>query len=65
MTDGSSIKIFTVSGRLVRTLKADANGTAAWDQSNEGGSSVGSGLYIYLITDNHGGKFKGKLAIIK
>jgi hypothetical protein len=62
--DGSSIKIFTLSGRLVKKLETNVN-TATWDLTNSNGKSVASGLYIYLVEDGHGGKARGKLAIVR
>jgi len=59
----STIKIFTVAGRLVRTLDADS-GSATWDRKNDSGDRVASGVYLYLLTDGQGNETKGKLAII-
>jgi hypothetical protein len=58
------VKIFTVSGRLVRNL-GRANGRVTWDLRTDSGDAAASGLYIYLITDNQGGKSRGKLALIR
>jgi hypothetical protein len=62
--DGSSIKVFTLSGRLVKKLVTNVN-TATWDLTNTNGKTVASGLYIYLVEDGHGGKARGKLAIMR
>ena len=64
MPAGSTVKLFTVSGHLVKTLTTDVD-TALWDLSNDSGDKVGSGIYIYLIKDAQGDKEKGKLAVIK
>jgi len=61
---GATIKIFTVNGRLIKTLMPSAT-TATWDLTNNTEDKVGSGLYIYLISDNQGNKIRGKLAVIK
>ena len=57
---GDTIKLFTLSGFLVKTL----NGPN-WDLTNDSGQSVASGLYFFQVTDGNGGKAVGKLAIIR
>ncbi len=59
-----TIKIFTVSGRWVKTI-SNASGHATWDLKNEDGHSVAAGLYIYLVTDDQGHKARGKFGIIR
>ncbi len=63
LSAGSTIKIFTISGHEVRKLSGGPS--VAWDLKNDSGDKVGSGIYIYLMTDPQGNKVKGKLAIIK
>jgi hypothetical protein len=64
LTTNAEIRIFTVSGHLVRDLK-NVNGSVMWDQHSDSGDMVASGLYLYLITDSQGNKTNGKLAIIR
>jgi len=64
LTVESTVKIFTVSGRWVRTVTS-SNGVATWDLKTDNGDWAASGLYIYLVTDNQGGKIHGELAIIR
>jgi hypothetical protein len=59
----SMIKIFTVSGHLVKTL-GPATTTQPWDLTNSSGDKVASGIYIYLVTVG-GEKTTGKLVLIK
>lgn len=67
---GSTVKIFTLSGHLARTLDAPA-GTTSWDLTNDSGDKVASGIYIYLITTGNTGyggngqKVRGKVAVIR
>ena len=61
----ASIKIFTVSGRLVREIRADSTGQGFWDRMNDSGDLVASGVYLYLVADGEGHHTKGKLAIIR
>jgi hypothetical protein len=67
LPSGSTMKIFTASGHLVRTLGGQSLrlGTMTWDLTNDSGDKVASGIYLYLITDSQGDKVKGKLAVIK
>jgi len=63
---GGEIGIYTVSGRLVKTLPA-ALGTATvtWNGTNTGGEKVKPGLYIYRTLDNSGNALTGKLVLNK
>jgi len=64
LTADSTVKIFTLSGFLVRTLSA-VQGKASWDLRNDSGRTAASGIYLYSVTDNHGNQSQGKLAIIR
>jgi len=62
---GSVVKIFTVSGHWVKTLTTNID-SAVWDLKNDGGDSVASGIYVYLIkVDGSGDKVTGQIHIIK
>jgi len=61
---GSTIKIFTVSGRIVKTLSSSGT-SIPWDLTNDSGGNVASGIYLYLIMDGQGNKTHGKLAVIR
>jgi len=62
--DGTTVKIFTLSGFWVTTLTA-SNGAAIWqDLTNSAGERVASGLYFYVATSG-GNQAKGTIAIIK
>ncbi|MDD5131991.1 MAG: S8 family serine peptidase [bacterium] len=62
----SKVKIYTLTGELVRTLHDDlAQGEVRWDAANEDGQKVASGLYIFLVESNDSKHKTGKLAIIK
>jgi subtilisin family serine protease len=62
----STVKIYTLTGELVRTLRDDlALGEVSWDAANEDGQKVASGLYIFLVESNDSKHKTGKLAIIK
>jgi len=59
-----TVKIFTVSGHLVKELTVTA-GETRWDMTTESGDLAASGLYIYLASGDTGVAAKGKLAIIR
>ncbi|MFA6583636.1 MAG: T9SS type A sorting domain-containing protein [Elusimicrobiaceae bacterium] len=60
-----SIKIFTVSGELIKTLgKSNSIDSIIWDARTESGQYAASGLYIYLI-ESGGMRKTGKLIIIR
>ena len=46
---GAEIRIYTISGELVRELAADAGGIARWDATNKDGRGVASGGYFALV----------------
>jgi hypothetical protein len=46
---GSTVKLFTVSGRWVRSVHADSSG-AFWDLRNDKGDKVASGVYLFTVT---------------
>jgi subtilisin family serine protease len=60
----STIKIFTTSAYLVKTLYTNS-GSTSWDLTNDSGERVASGVYHYLITNDQGQKTTGQLSIIK
>lgn len=64
MAAGSTVKIFTVSARLVTTLEAP-RGSVSWMLANDSGERVASGIYLYLITDTQGNKTRGKFTVIR
>ncbi len=70
---GSTVRIYTSSGELLRTLTQDPNGNSggasgdlAWDLKNDRGKSVVSGIYIYTVHPPDGRTpRKGHFVIIK
>lgn len=65
LTRSARIRIYTISGELVRTLdKADTGETLVWNARNARGTAVDSGVYLYLIESAVQAK-KGKLMIIR
>jgi len=64
LTGNTTIKIFTVSGHLVKTLTTGST-SESWLLDNNSGDKVASGIYLYRVTNDQGQQAKGKLAIIK
>lgn len=65
LTGSARIRIYTLSGELVRTLsKADNTDSIDWDVRNTRGSAVDSGVYLYLI-EGAGKPKTGKLMVIR
>ncbi len=65
-TDDVVIKIYKITGELVKTIKVqNAQGQLTWDVTNDAEKQLGSGAYIYLITNSAGQKAVGKIAVIK
>ncbi len=63
ITNSSVIRIYTISGQLVREVSPGIS-LWKWDGKNSYGKDVASGVYIYLITDGQSKK-TGKLTIIR
>jgi hypothetical protein len=64
LTDDTTVKIFTLSGRWVKTLDPGITSTT-WDLTTHKGDKVASGMYIYLLSSGSGEKKTGQLHIIK
>ena len=65
LTMDATIRIYTISGELVATIKKSSSiDSIGWDLRNNGGRRVASGLYIYIVTGNDDIK-RGKLVIVR
>ncbi|MBP7652094.1 hypothetical protein KA977_01645 [Candidatus Dependentiae bacterium] len=62
----SHLKIYTVDGRKVvdRELN-NSTDVAQWDAKNDQGQEVSSGVYIFVVTAQAGGKKTGKFVIVR
>ena len=60
---GSEVRLFTLSGRWVRTINENG-GKGQWDLADSAGGRVASGLYLYVITGT-GSRQRGTLAVIQ
>ncbi len=64
---GATIRIYTVHGDLVRTLRHDGSfdGFVAWDLRTKDDLDVAPGLYLYNVEAPGQTSFTGKLAVVK
>ena len=71
---GTTISIYTLSGRLVRTLTEGAGiandpglpyKAGTWDGSNISGERVASGVYVYVIRTQNRGSSTGRIGILR
>lgn len=67
LPQGCTIRIYTVRGDLVRTLRQDGSldGYVAWNLRTKDNLDVAPGLYIYHVEAPGTGEYTGKLAVIK
>ncbi len=66
LVTSSSIKIFSISGRLVKEFQAQGGNKAYWDGKDDGGNLVPTGIYIVLAYSSDGSQsVVGKIAIIR
>ncbi len=65
----SQVKIFNLSGVIVRNLSTDAGGVqgsrAIWDGRDNTGNAVPSGIYLFLAFNEQGQKGTGKIAVVR
>jgi hypothetical protein len=61
---GGEIKIYTISGKLVKKLEIGA-GETFWSGENKEGETIAQGIYIYVLTDEAGNSRTGKLNIVR
>jgi hypothetical protein len=64
LTLGTDVKIFTVSGHLIKKLATDGP-KVEWDLANESWDKVASGIYLYSIANGQGQKVRGKVTVIR
>jgi ligand-binding sensor domain-containing protein len=63
---GSTIKIVTVGGFLVKQFEAQGGGRAFWDGRDKNGALVSSGIYFIIAFAENGSKtVVGKVAVIR
>ncbi len=56
------IRIYTISGLIVKDITTDASGTTTWDATNQSGRRVASGVY-FVFAQSAGTKKTFKIAV--
>lgn len=67
LPEKATIRIYTVSGILVRVLKHDSGsfgGELTWDVRNRNNTFVASGVYFYHVTAENGETTVGRMTIV-
>jgi len=69
LMDESSLKIFTLSGRLLRTIQSTSGNVsgyqAFWDGRTDSGELVGTGVYLVAVYEPGGESYVRKIAVIR
>lgn len=66
LAEGSTIKILTLTGKLVRQFSAQGGGRAFWDGNTDSGEPAASGIYIAVAYSENGSSLgTAKLAVIR
>jgi len=60
---GSTVEIYTVNGELVRKSPANAGMLWQWDGTNDNGTPVSPGIYLWIVRSQEGGVTRGKLVV--
>jgi len=65
LTEEVTIRIFTLSGELVRKEELPFQYSWDWDGKNMNGEELARGVYIWVVTNAAGEKKAGKVAVLK
>ncbi len=68
LTDQCKIKIYTVTGEIVKEIRHNGDGPEFWNLRNKNNQEVASGLYMYTIEDltsNNNDPYIGKFVVIR
>jgi hypothetical protein len=62
----STVKILTITGKLISQFKAQGGGRAFWDGKDSQGKLVSSGVYVIVAFSENGNQvITGKVAIVR
>lgn len=64
LVDGSTVKIFTVSGHWVASVRSTGLSTN-WNLQNDSGDRVASGIYMFSASSPDGQSSRGSFAVIR
>lgn len=64
LTKSCTIYIYNIAGELIIEIRPDSL-NYTWEMNNLGGTSISSGIYLYIIKNNRSESKKGKIVVIK
>jgi hypothetical protein len=64
LPDRCTIRIYTLTGDLVKTIEHNGAGTEAWDLQSSNAERVASGVYLFHVDSPYGQRI-GRFAVIK
>ncbi len=65
LTSDARIRIFTLTGRLLKEEEVNWQYSWTWDVRNIEREELARGIYLWVVTDKAGGRRIGKIAIIE
>ncbi len=65
LTSDARIRIFTLTGELVKEEEVSWQYSWTWDVKNMTGEELARGIYLWIVTNTAGGRRIGKIAIIR
>jgi hypothetical protein len=65
LTSECTLRIYKLTGELVREFSGTRGGLALWDAGNAAGHPVASGVYLYTISNSQGERKNGKVVILR
>jgi len=63
--DSDEIKIYTISGELVRSIKIFDVFNTRWYLDNNYYKNVASGIYIFVVKTKNGETYRGKIVVVR
>jgi len=65
LTSDARIRIFSLTGELLKEEEVSWQYSWSWDVKNIGGEQLARGIYLWVVTNTTGDRKIGKIAIIK
>ncbi|MCK4419376.1 S8 family peptidase, partial [Candidatus Aerophobetes bacterium] len=65
LTSDAKIRIFTLTGNLLKEEEVSYQYSWTWDVKNMAGEELARGIYLWIVTNTAGGRRIGKIAIIE
>jgi len=63
LAPASAVKVYTMSGELVKEMQEGGSGQVLWDGMNNYNKGLTPGLYFYVATDSQGNRKSGKIVV--